>query len=137
MRRPIVALLLLALAASCGDSTNTTAPTSSIAGNFSLTTVNGSPLPYLGMDDPHSRYEVLQDIYTLNDSRTWSEVYKYRFTDKVAGTSVVKEYIDAGTYTRSGSDIHLVSENTDISGTFDGTSISFVLQGQLVLVYRR
>jgi hypothetical protein len=137
MRRSIVATLLLALVSACADSTAPADSAVAVTGTFSLVTVNGAPLPYTGTNNAEFKYEVLQDTYTLTSAGTWTETFRYRFTDKVADTVAVDEWKDAGTYERNGSSIHLISADTDMSGSFDGSALTFILQGGFELIYRR
>ena len=136
MRRSITAILLLALVSACTDTTNPTVGT--VAGTFNLMTVNGAPLPFTTQDNAQFRVEVVQDIYTMSDASTWTESFKYRFTDKAVDTVAVNELTDAGTYVRNGSSIRLTSADTDMRGSFDGTVLRFVLSGgSIELIYRR
>jgi predicted NAD/FAD-dependent oxidoreductase len=136
MRRSIISILLLALVSACADTTNPTMVP--VAGTFNLMTVNGAPLPYTAQDNAQFRFEVVQDTYTISDASTWTESFKYRFTDKAADTVAVNVLTDAGTYVRSGSSIHLTSADTDMRGSFDGTVLRFVLSGgSIELIYRR
>ena len=137
MRRQIAALVLFALASACGGDSNPTNPVVGIAGTFNLVTVNGAPLPYVGTNDTEFKYEVISDTYVLTDSRTWTETFKYRFTDKKADTISVTELRDAGTFTQSGTNIRLLSQETDMSGEFDGSALRFVLNGGFELVYKK
>ncbi len=137
MRRQIAAVMLFALVSACGGDSNPTNPVEGIAGTFNLVSVNGAPLPYIGMNDAEYKYEVLSDVYVLTDSRTWSETFTYRFTDKVADTVATKQLTDAGTYTRNGASVRLTSVETDMSGSFDGSALRFVLNGGFELVYKR
>jgi hypothetical protein len=137
MRRQIAALALFALASACGGDSTPTNPVVGIAGTFNLVTVNGAPLPYIGTNDTEFKYEVVSDTYVLSESRTWTEVFTYRFTDKMADTVSVTELRDAGSFTQTGTSIRLLSQETDMSGEFDGSALRFVLNGGFELIYKR
>lgn len=86
--------------ASCGSDGGTTAPTSSsIAGTWNLTTINGSPLPFV-VQATNPKVEVLSDQLVVNANGTFTETGQLRLTQ--GGTVVNQAVVGAGTYTLDG-----------------------------------
>lgn len=138
MRR-VAAVLVLSLAVTagaCGDIG--TRPTQSLAGTWSLQTVNGSGLPFLvgtsasGTDS----LQVLGDVITASGAGTFTDVTIVRST--VSGQVTTDSIPDAGTYTLIGSSASLrfASDGSTISGQLSGNTLS-LSSGNGVLVYKR
>jgi hypothetical protein len=67
-----------------------------IAGTYTLQTVNGSSLPYTYSQTGADKGELLDDVITLTNNNTWSELWHERRT--VSGVVTVVAVTDAGTY---------------------------------------
>ncbi|MDQ6633272.1 MAG: hypothetical protein M3Z10_00770 [Gemmatimonadota bacterium] len=133
MRRALFLLALAALAACSGDSG--TDPNASIAGSYSLRTVNGSPLPYIVAQSGSNKYEITDDAISLNDAGTWSELWHDRTTTN--GQVTTSANTDGGTYTRNGTAITLNSTTSGaISGSVSGGTLTLTDQG-VAAVYMR
>lgn len=130
MRKLLAAVAMMALV---GCSDNVTDPiTGSIAGVYRIQSVNGSSLPYVVPNSQDSEV-VTDDVITMDDTGTWSEVYFYRTN----GSSTVQSLNFNGQYYRSGANITLTENGqTQYSGTFDGRQLHFVA-GNATLVYSR
>jgi hypothetical protein len=73
MRRFTIATLALAFSlAACNDS-NSVGPTASVAGLYSLRTINGSSLPVTFSDGSR----LMSDVLTLNNDGTFSDVAQF------------------------------------------------------------
>jgi hypothetical protein len=138
MRR-LVALLLVCAAlvtpAACVvDISPLTGPTS-VAGKYTLRTVNGSPLPYTMMELGDDKYEITAGTLTLEEGGTWKQSGADRMTE---GTSVVTSTFEvAGTYSRTGPVLTFVSEGTGtFSGSVEGDKVSVSQDGH-VAVYTK
>ncbi|MCY7380907.1 MAG: hypothetical protein LH467_16425 [Gemmatimonadaceae bacterium] len=123
-------LPLFALLACGGD--GSTSPGASIAGAYSLTTVNGAPLPFVAQQAGTYKYEITADTYTLADGATWTEVRADRTTSNGAITTSTKS--DAGTWSRNGTSITLTSPaNGAVSGTVSGNTLTLSSAGNTMV----
>jgi hypothetical protein len=130
MRRFIPILLgALALTASaCGDSS--TAPTS-VAGTYTLQSVNNAPLPFTTSEDATYKAEILSWVVTLNDNNSFSHVFKGRSTDN--GQITENTITGAGTYTLSGATVDMFdpSDDSDLQATVSGSTMTVVIDAPL------
>ena len=123
-------LTLLALLACGGD--DPTGPGASIAGAYSLTTVNGAPLPFVVQQAGTYKYEITADTYTLAAGGTYTEVYTNRTTSNGAVTTSTKT--DAGVWSTNGPSMTLTSPALGaVSGTVSGNTLSLTLQGNTMV----
>jgi hypothetical protein len=83
MRRLIPALLagLVLSATACGGG-DSSGP-ASIAGTYTLQTVNNAPLPFTTSEDATYKAEILSWVVTLNDNNT----YRYGWPTTLVGTA--------------------------------------------------
>jgi hypothetical protein len=106
MRRLFAAVAVLTLTACINDSigvvgTQATGggnltPTTGAAGTYTLKTVAGAPLPYTYQQSGADKAEILDDVVTLTNAGTWSELLHERKT--VSGVVTISAVTDAGTY---------------------------------------
>jgi len=135
MRRLVARLLgfgaLVTLAACASDSSTNTGP-ASVAGTYTLRTVNGSPLPYTLFDFGGDKYEITAGAVTLEAGGRWTATSADRTTE---GTSVVTStFTTTGTYTLAGTVITLVSPGTSIvSGSVDRGKMSLTQDGVITV----
>ncbi len=133
MRRQLFTLPFLALLACGGD--GSTGPGASIAGAYSLTTVNGAPLPFVVQQAGTFKREITADTYTLAAGGTWTEVRAERTTSNGAVTT--STITDAGTWSGNGTSITLTSPaSTSLSGTVSGNTLSLSSAGN-TMVYTK
>lgn len=125
--RNLPAILALALAASC--SSDSTAPTAaSIAGTWNLSTVNGSPMPFV-VQTSNPKIELLNDQIIASASDTFTETYNVRFTSST-GQVTNEAGADAGTFTINGSAISFrYNGGSTGTGTVSGNSFTFAFAG--------
>jgi hypothetical protein len=130
MRRFIPILLgALALAATaCGGGDSSTAPTS-IAGTYTLQSVNNAPLPFTTSEDATYKAEILSWVVTLNDNNSFSHVFKGRSTDN--GQITENTIAGAGTYTLSGATVDMLdaSDNSHLQASVSGSTMTVVVEG--------
>ena len=125
MRRTLAtaALALLTLAAgACGGDDDSTGPNGSIAGTYTLQTVNGSPPPITVFELGDDKIEVTGASVVINENGTFSATSTVRETD--AGQVTTSSSVCSGTYTRSGSTVTFTepdSNNEDCGGSYTGT----------------
>lgn len=123
-------LPLLALLACGGD--DSTGPGASIAGAYSLTTVNGAPLPFVVQQAGTFKREITADTYTLAAGGTWTEVRAERTTSNGAVTT--STITDAGTWSRNGTSITLTSPASGaLAGTVSGNTLSLSSAGNTMV----
>ena len=129
MRRLLTMLALTGFAACGGDS-----PTEvkvSTEGSYTLRTVNGAPLPYLIPEatTATSKYEIMDATTTLNIGGTYTYFDHVRFTFN--GKAEILSYMEAGTFTLSGTAINLRSNQGGalMSGTLGANTLTVVAQG--------
>ena len=119
-------LPLFALLACGGD--GSTSPGASIAGAYSLTTVNGAPLPFVVTQAGTYKYEITAETYTLAAGGAYTEVLTDRTTSNGAVTTSTKT--DAGRWSTNGTSITLTSPALGaVSGTVSGNTLSLTSQG--------
>ena len=132
MRRfiPIMLGVLAVTATACGGGDSSTAPTS-IAGTYTLQTVNNAPLPFTTSEDATYKAEILSWVVTLNDNNSFSHVLKGRSTDN--GVTTENTVTGAGTYTLSGATIDMFdsSDNSHLQATVSGSTMTVVVDGPL------
>jgi hypothetical protein len=138
MRR-LVALLVvfaaLVTTAACGSDGSTNAGPASVAGTYTLRTVNGSPLPYTLFEVGGDKYEITADAVTIKEGGAWTESGTIRSTE--SGTVTTSTVTNVGTYTRAGTVINFVSAQTGpFSGSVESGTLSLTQEG-LVAVYTR
>ena len=130
----VLAIALAFVTTGCSKKDSPTSP-ATIAGTYTLRTINGSPLPYTlvlaGMD----KVELLDDAITLTDAGTFTRLGHFRTT--FSGVVTTTPITDAGSYVRTGTAITFTSpQNGSVSGTVDNGTLTLNDEG-LVGVYRR
>lgn len=129
------AILLLALTASCGDNNSTNPATASVAGTYTLRTINGTALPFTLFGSGANKVEITSDVVVLNEGGTWTETGNVRTTTN--GQATNESSTDSGTYTRNGTAITLTSAASgSLSGTVSNGTLTLTDQG-LSAVYTR
>jgi hypothetical protein len=135
MRKSFAVTALLFFAACGGSYGSSTVPSTSVAGTYTLRTVNGLALPYIVSQTGPSKVEVVDDAFTLNDSGTWTESGHRRNT--VSGQVTTTATADAGSFTISGTTITMSSLTTGaLYGSVASGTLSLTEQGAL-FVYMR
>ena len=137
MRKTLLSTVALAVAftTACGGDSST--GPNSVAGTYSLTTVNSSPLPFVFINDASGKFEILSDVYSVSDNGTYTNPTIVRST--VNGEVTTDTLMSDGTYTRSGSSITLTDSSdptNKLSGTVTASALTINASG-FVLVYQR
>jgi hypothetical protein len=133
MRRLIP--LVLAVAIACGSDSPTQPTTTSIAGTWSLTSVNAIALPFVINQSGADKVELVGDVLTATATGTYTETLSYRETLNGVVTTTTEP--DDGTYTINGNAITLNSSaNGSITGALSGNTFTLVDQG-FVFLYTR
>lgn len=133
--RKLLALVALAAVAACGGDASTSPISATVGGSYSLRTINGTAVPFIVAQVGADKVEITDDIVILNDGGTWTESGHTRTTQN--GQVSTQSFVDAGTFTRTGTAITLVSSSTgSMSGSLNGGTLTVTDQG-LVAVYQR
>lgn len=116
MRRLAIAALAMGLAA-CAN-TDSTAPSVSLAGNYSLRTINGSPVPYTFA----SGVTLQSDMLTLSSNGTYSDDAQY---------SDGRLIVEQGYYTNNNGSITFTdqSNNNTYLGSLSGSVLTEIVSG--------
>lgn len=125
MRR-LLSLALVFAAIACGSDNSTTPTQASVAGTWTLKTVNGSPLPVTLATSP-AKIELLSDVVTATANGTWTSSQQVRTTIGTQATTSTTN--DAGTYTLSGNNVAILSSSagsTAQAGTLNGNTLTLV-----------
>jgi hypothetical protein len=131
----IFALIIVATVTACSKDSPTD-PNASIAGAYTLRTVNGNNLPFTVLQVGADKAEVLNETITVSDAGTFTQQGTFRFTE--SGVVTTEGYADAGTYTRSGTAVTFVflSDGSSGTGTVSGGVITVGFEG-FSYVYRK
>lgn len=124
-RRVAVAALVL-LVAACGKDAND--PIDTVAGTYTLRSVNGQSLPAVVYDDGSYKLEVTAASYVLAASGSFTNSISIRETEN--GVVTPSTEVDTGTYAVNGTTITLTDAEGDvISGTLSGDTLTFSSDG--------
>jgi hypothetical protein len=128
MRRLLVMTYAFAavLLAGCGSDSPTAPTQASMAGTWSLSTVNGSPLPFVFQADP--KIELLSDVLTVVSDGSFSEILQARYTQ---GTTVTTQtYNDGGTFSLNGTAATFrFNDGSTGTATVSGTTMTVAESG--------
>jgi hypothetical protein len=129
MRRLLVAATLLVLSAACtqgfpdapigGGGSIGSGGGGGLTASYTLTTINGQPLPYTYFTSGSDKYDLLDDVLAVNANGTWTERYNERHT--VSGVVTTPSYLDGGTYVATGSKLAFTSTTPGFDPYFEGT----------------
>jgi len=121
MRRFIGSALLALLVACGGDSTGP-----SVAGNYTLRTVNGANVPAVVFQDAQEKDELTSGNINLSSSNSWTGLLTVRVTDVPSGQTLNFSAPANGTFTTSGNSITLTdaADGSQLTGTVGGGTLS-------------
>jgi hypothetical protein len=133
-RTRLLLLVIGALGISCGGG-DSTGPNDSVAGTYSLRTVNGSNLPYIVVQIGADKVELTSDILTLSEAGSFTELTTFWTTTNGQVTTSTES--DAGSFTLNGTAASFVfNSGTSGTGTISGGTITVALSG-FSFVYRK
>jgi hypothetical protein len=126
-----------AFASACGsDSATNTPPTvTSVVGTWTLTSVDGKPLPYVYQaSDP--KLELIAKQYVITSAGTYTSSYTLRGTE-LDGTVNTTSSNDSGTATLSGNTVQFTSR-TDASVLFgEATTSTITINGPVTQIFTK
>ena len=140
MRRSIGAVLVALLVACGGDATG---PNASVAGSYSLKTVNGANVPVVVFQDAQEKDELTAGNISLSTNNSWTGTLTVRFTDLSNGASDTETAPAHGTYTTSGSSITLTDalDGSQLTGSVASGTLTITgdigLGTPITLVFKR
>jgi hypothetical protein len=126
---PILVGALALTATACGGGDSTAPP--SIAGTYTLQSVNNAPLPFTTSEDATYKAEILSWVVTLNNDKTFSHVFRGRSTDN--GQTTENTLTSSGAYTLSGSTVDMFdnSDNSHLQASVSGSTMTIVIDGPI------
>ena len=104
MRRGLVGLIVAFSAACLGEGLT---GSSTITGDYTLRTINGSPLPYTISGSGANRTEIVGEVITLYQGGTYARSRDWRIV--VNGQMTSESSAEAGSYTLLGTSVTLVN----------------------------
>lgn len=118
----VCAVALLALAAACsGDGVNEPA---SVAGTYTLQSVNGGPLPFVIFDESGYKLEITAASYVLTSAGTFTNSATFRETE--SGTVTTSTETFTGQYTVTASTVTFTDTDGEVyAGTISGGNLVF------------
>lgn len=122
MRRSLIIPALALLLACGGGGESPTSPASaSIAGAWTMRTVNGTTLPFLVQLGTAGSVTLKTDVLTIADAGTWSETYTYRQSGQASDQTGAA----SGAYTRVGTALVFQQGTaTYYTGAFTGSALN-------------
>jgi len=125
VKRMMVALLAFGLMA-CGNENNSVEPTVSLAGTYTLRTINGSGLPFTFSDGT----TVTSDVISIFDDGTFSESIQI---------SDGEVFVDQGTYSSNNGSITFndITAGIQYSASLSGTVLTAIFQNGLTEVFQK
>ena len=125
MKTVFIAALAFSLSA-CNDANNVVGPNDSIAGEYALRTVNGSPLPFTFSDGT----TVSSDVLTLFVDGTFSE--SFQMPDG-------RVFVDQGFYTANNGALTFTDQTIGVtySGSISGSVLTEIFPNGLTEVFQR
>jgi hypothetical protein len=137
MRRLSAVLAVFAVLvtlAGCGGDAATNPGPATVAGTYTLRTMNGSPLPYTLVQLGDDKFEVLSDAITLKDGGTWTGGGSIRVTE--GGQTSTTTVTSTGTYSLTGTAITITSLTGSATGTVERGTLTVTEEG-LLAVYTK
>ena len=128
IRRTLAVATLAVLAAGC-SSDKSTSPGNAAAGTYTLTTVNGQPLPFSLTSSTLNQVQIQSATITLTPSST----YQATVSGSINGSPTTTIISDAGTYSVSGSTLSFSSTSFLLlayGGSFTNNALTVNIPGQ-------
>lgn len=135
MRRSLASLALVVLVA-CGDG-STTAPTNdSVAGTWSLQSINGTGLPYIILQTGADKVEIVSDVVVAAASGSFTQTTTVRTT--VSGQATTQSQGDGGTWSLNGTAVtfQFTGDGSTGTGSISGNTMT-VAESGFAFVYRK
>ena len=119
----VCAMAVLAVAAACGGGDGISEP-ASVAGTYTLQSVNGGPLPFVVFDESGYKLEITAATYVLTGAGTFTNSATYRETE--SGTVITSTETFTGQYTVSASTVTFTDSDGEVyAATISGGNLVF------------
>lgn len=131
-----IALISCALLVACSDD-GTTAPTmTSVAGAWSLQSINGTPLPFVVAQTGADKIELVSDVVTAVATGSFTQITTVRTT--VSGQVTTQSVADAGAWTLNGTAVtfQFNSDGSVGTGSISGNTLT-ITQSGFAYIYRK
>ena len=130
--RKVPAIFAMLLAIGCGNSTG---PTVSVTGTWTLETVNGYPVPFVSTQSGGNSDELTSDVITATATGTFTQMTVVKTTKSAQVT--VDSIPDAGIYSIRGNAVtfDFASDAPTGTGIVDGNTLT--VRTDITLVYKR
>jgi hypothetical protein len=141
MRRLLGSALLAVLVACGGD--KATGPNASVAGNYTLRTINGNSVPAVVFQDAQEKDELTGGNINLNADNTWSGSLSAKATNLATGSVVSASVPASGTYSNNNGAITLTDsqDSSQLVGTVSGGTLTISgdigLDAVVTLVFKK
>ena len=134
MRRLLSLALALAIVG-CGSDSSSEPTNASVAGTWSLQSVNGGALPFI-LSPSNPKIELLSNVVNVSANGTWTSTTQTRTTIGTQATTASST--QSGTYTLSGSAVSIRSTDgsTVQAGSVSGNTLTLAQTG-LVFIYQK
>ena len=131
----LLALAAAILVSACGSGAATEAVVTSVAGTWTLTSVNGKALPYVyAASDP--KLELISRQYVITSAGTFTTSFTLRGTE-LDGTVNTTTSSDAGTLTLANNTVSLVYKSDGSIVTAHVTATTMTIDGSATQVFMR
>lgn len=131
----VAVIALLGLVAACGGGNDGINEPRSVAGTYTLQTVNGAALPFVVFETAGYKIEVTGASYVLASAGTFSNSASFRETENGVVTTSTETV--TGQYTVSGSNVTFTDSDGDvITGTLSGNNLQFSEDGMTAVFVR-
>ena len=132
----LIACMLLLVGAACGGDSPTQPTSSSVAGTWSLQTINGTGLPYIVAQTGSDKVELTSDVLTVVGSGSFTQITQVRVTQN--GQVSTQSIPDAGSYVLNGTAVTFTfnSDGSSGTGSLSGNTLTVAEDG-FAYVYRK
>ena len=132
----LIACMLLLVGAACGGDSPTQPTSSSVAGTWSLQTINGTALPYIVAQAGSDKVELTSDVLTVVGSGSFTQITQVRVTQN--GQVSTQSIPDAGSYVLNGTAVTFTfnSDGSSGTGSLSGNTLTIAEDG-FAYVYRK
>ena len=126
MRGPLAVLIVAFFVGCLGEGVT---GSSTITGDYTLRTINGSPLPYTISGSGANRTEIVRDVITLYQGGTYARSRDSRVT--VNGQTTTESSAEAGSYSLFGTSVTLVNgaDGQTTLATINANTMTIVKSG--------
>jgi hypothetical protein len=143
--RALYCLMLAAVVAGCGSSTEPAAdvsllPTSTdVVGTFNLISANGTAPPFPAFVTSTADWTLVADTVAITATNTWTETTKYFVTNLFDNSTTTQYTVVAGTYAIANGQINFVMTqggSVTFPGSVTGNTLTIIYTGKRFIYSR-